>query len=52
LRGKGIGGGDLYVVLEVAMPRAGDDAERERVAKELDALYDHDVRAELRRRAS
>jgi curved DNA-binding protein len=56
LRGKGVpqadGAGDLYVVLELVAPTGGDAATRERVAEELERLYDRDVRAELLRRAS
>jgi DnaJ-class molecular chaperone len=56
LRGKGVplpdGAGDLYVVLELVAPTGGDAATRERVAQELERLYDRDVRAELMRRAS
>ncbi len=57
LRGKGIhpaGGaaGDLYVVLELVAPTGGDPAKREQLARELEALYDHDVRSNLYARAS
>lgn len=56
LRGKGVespdGVGDLYVVLELVAPTGGDAATRERLARELEALYERDVRAELLRRAS
>lgn len=57
LRGKGIqpksgAAGDLYVVLELVAPEGGDDATRERLASELEALYRGDVRADLHRRAS
>lgn len=55
LRGKGVQSkepGDLYVVLELVAPTGGDAATRERIARELDPLYERDVRAELYRRAS
>jgi len=56
LRGKGIGPakgepGDLYVTLEVVVPDGGDAETRERLARELEALYRKDVREELKRRA-
>ncbi len=52
LRGKGLpdlrGGtpGDLYAVLMVTVPKEGPEAER--LAKELDKLYEGDVRQKLR----
>lgn len=55
LRGKGVQTaepGDLYVVLELVAPTGGDEATRERVARELERLYERDVRADLHRRAS
>ncbi len=57
LRGKGIepasgSAGDLYVVLELVAPTGGDAATREKIAGELEKLYDHDVRASLHARAS
>ncbi len=57
LRKKGIeapsgAAGDLYVVLSIVTPEGGDDAERERIAREIETLYDQDVRADLHRRAS
>jgi DnaJ-class molecular chaperone len=52
VRGKGAAGGDLYVVLDVVAPTGGDDEARARIARELEALYDQDVRGELLRRAS
>lgn len=53
LRGKGVAPangspGDLYVTLEVVMPEGGDRETRVRIAKELEGLYDGDVRAALR----
>ncbi|HJL16118.1 MAG TPA: DnaJ C-terminal domain-containing protein [Sandaracinaceae bacterium LLY-WYZ-13_1] len=56
LRGKGIepasgAAGDLYVTLQVMAPEGGDAETRERLAAELDALYDADVRAELKEKA-
>ena len=52
LKGKGIAPakgtpGDLYVTLEIVTPTGGDDETREKLAAELDALYDRDVRADL-----
>ncbi|MCZ7679492.1 MAG: J domain-containing protein [Sandaracinaceae bacterium] len=55
LRGKGVqtaAPGDLYVVLELVAPSGGDAATRERLAAELERLYEGDVRAGLYRRAS
>lgn len=56
LRAKGVphpdGAGDLYVVLELVAPTGGDAATRERLAAELERLYERDVRADLMRRAS
>ncbi len=55
LRGKGVqtaAPGDLYVVLELVAPTGGDAATRERIASELERLYEGDVRSELYRRAS
>jgi DnaJ-class molecular chaperone len=52
LRGKGLpdlrGGtpGDLYAVLMVTVPKGG--AEAQRLARELDRLYEGDVRQKLR----
>ena len=50
LRGKGLpdlrgGRGDLYAVVQIAVPPASDEATR--IARELDAHYPHDVRRGL-----
>ncbi|HEY8432311.1 MAG TPA: DnaJ C-terminal domain-containing protein [Sandaracinaceae bacterium] len=55
LRGKGVPvtpPGDLYVELSIVAPTGGDAATRERVAREIEALYEGDVRRDLYRRAS
>lgn len=53
LRGKGIAQaqgepGDLIITLTLRLPDAGDDETRARLAEELRALYDCDVREALR----
>ncbi|MEQ9501210.1 MAG: molecular chaperone DnaJ [Deltaproteobacteria bacterium] len=52
LRGKGVpaskkdAAGDLFVRLSVVVPKAGTD-EAKKLAEDVDALYDEDVRAKL-----
>jgi len=57
LRGKGVAPnqgepGDLLLTLTLTLPEAGDEEARARLAEELAALYDADVRGALRERAA